>query len=44
MSEKDYTKDSTKWPETPGKPGWQVAKGKKKNGKKTKNIKIWDQA
>ena len=25
MSEKDYTKDSKKWPKTPGK-DWQIAK------------------
>ena len=31
MAEKDYTKDSKKWPPTPGKPGWQI--GKKKNNK-----------
>ena len=41
MAEKDYTKDSTKWPETPGKPGWQVAaKGKKKKGPKTKSFSL----
>jgi len=43
MSQEDYTKDSKKWPQTPGKPGWQGGPiAKKKNGKKTTNIKIWD--
>ena len=36
MAEKDYTKDSKKWPKTPGK-DWQLAKKKqsKKGGKGT---------
>jgi hypothetical protein len=28
MAEKDYTKDSKKWPKTPGK-DWQLAKNNK---------------
>ena len=28
MAEKDYTKDSKKWPKTPGK-NWQISKNNK---------------
>ena len=41
MAEKDYTKDSKKWPPTPGKPGWQagpIAKNTKINGGKVNSV------
>ncbi len=41
MSEEDYTKDSTKWPKTPGK-DWQykqLARGSRKAGGGTRKTK-----
>ena len=39
MAEKDYTKDSKKWPPTKGHPDWQLAK--KKETKSSESI--WKQ-